>query len=204
LGYLINFEGIDLAGKGTQVALLEKNLTGLKVATLHFPVLETPVGRIIEDFLAGRALLSPAAVQMLYSANRYEMREKVLSLGQDMDVLILDRYCPSGWAYGMALGLEQQWLQNLDAGLPKAGLTILLDLPMEVATARQRAAGKDVLERDSAFQGRVSAAYRHLSAEGGWAVVDARGAAEEVVQKVLAVVRGLIPTVGRETLTERE
>jgi len=66
------------------------------------------VGRIIEDFLAGRALLPPAAVQMLYSANRYVMKVNVLSLGQGMDVLILDRYCPSGWAYGMALGLERQ------------------------------------------------------------------------------------------------
>jgi len=185
------------------VGLLEKNLTalGLKVATLHFPVLATPVGRIIEDFLAGRALLPPAAIQMLYSANRYEMREKVLFLEKDMDVLILDRYCPSGWAYGMALGLEQQWLQNLDAGLPKADLTILLDLPMEVAAARNRAAGKDVLERDSAFQGRVLSAYRHLAAEGGWAVLDAEGEAEEVNKRVLAVVRGLIPTeiASRET-----
>ncbi|MDA8333742.1 MAG: dTMP kinase [Peptococcaceae bacterium] len=194
MGYLINFEGIDLAGKGTQVALLEKNLSarGLKSVTIHFPVLETPIGRIIAGFLNGETTLPPDAVQILYSANRYELREKILSLRSAMEVLILDRYCASGWAYGMALGLEKQWLRNLDAGLPKADLTIWLDLPPGVAAARKRAAGRDVLERDSDFQGRVSAAYRQLAAEDGWAVVEARGEPQDVEQRVLAVVLGMM------------
>ena len=65
----------------------------------------------------------------------------------------------------------------------------------------KRAAGKDVLERDSDFQRRVLSAYRHLAAEGGWAVVDAEGEAEEVQQKVLAVVRGSLKTIDRRMTT---
>ncbi|HUW65608.1 MAG TPA: hypothetical protein VMW83_13140 [Spirochaetia bacterium] len=98
------------------------------------------------------------------------MKEKTLSLARDTDVLILDRYCPSGWVYGMALRLEQQW-RNLDAGLPQAHLTILLDLTL--ASARKRAAGKDVLERDPVSQG--GSCLPHLAAEGGSAVVDVQG-----------------------------
>jgi len=196
-GLLIDFEGIDFSGKGTQVALLEKGLPGLTAASLHFPVLETRTGRVIEDFLAGRVHLAPDVLQMLYSANRYELKERVLALSREVDVLILDRWCPSGWAYGMALGLEEAWLRNLDAGLPQAGLTILLDLSPEAAAARRGAAGQDVLERDPAFQERVRRAYAHLAAAGGWAVVDALGKARDVHEKVLAQVRNLVSRQGK-------
>lgn len=191
MGYLINFEGIDLAGKGTQVVLLEKDLTqlGLTVASLHFPVLDTPVGRLIEDFLAGRSCLPPEAVQMLYSANRYELREKIVSLSLARDVVILDRYSPSGWVYGMTQGLERLWLEGLDARLPKAHLSILLDLPPEQAAARKRATGKDVLERDRVFQAKVRENYCQLAGEAGWLVVEASGEIAEVRQRLLAVVQ---------------
>ena len=187
--FVINFEGIDRSGKGTHTARLAKNLAGrgLKVATRHFPVLETPVGRLIGDFLAGRVPLAPACVQMLYAANRWEEREHLLAILREVDVLILDRWCPSGWAYGMAVGLPRPWLQNLDAGLPVPDLTILMEVPPEVAAGRRRTTGKDVLESDLAFQGRVAAAYRELAAAGGWAVVRVEEEKDAVEAKVLAV-----------------
>jgi len=199
--FLINFEGIDRSGKGTHTARLADNLAamGLRVATRHFPVLATPIGRVIEDFLAGRVSLTPACVQMLYSANRWETREQLLALTKDVDVLVLDRWCPSGWAYGMALGLERRWLQNLDAGLPRADLTILMEVPPEIAADRRQTGGKDVLERDLVFQGRVAGAYRELAAAGNWAVVRVDEAKDAVAAKVLALVktamadRGVLP-----------
>ena len=37
----------------------------------------------------------------------------------------MNRYYHSNLVYGLANGMKQKWLENLDAGLPKADLVIL-------------------------------------------------------------------------------
>ena len=40
----------------------------------------------------------------------------------------MNRYYHSNLVYGLANGMKEKWLDNLDVGLPKADLVILLDV----------------------------------------------------------------------------
>lgn len=63
---------------------------------------------------------------MLFSANRWEMKdemEKNMSLGHN---LIVDRYIWSGVAYSSALGIDYNWSKMSDKGLPIPNITFLM------------------------------------------------------------------------------
>ena len=62
------------------------------------------------------------------SANRWEKLNEILEAQEKNSVLIMNRYYHSNLVYGIANGMKQKWLENLDAGLPKADLVILLDV----------------------------------------------------------------------------
>lgn len=48
----------------------------------------------------------------------------------------MNRYYHSNLIYGLANGLKQSWLENLDVGLPKADLVILLDVTQKESFSR--------------------------------------------------------------------
>lgn len=133
----------------------------------------------------GRSDLAPEARHLLFAANRYERREELTGWLAAGATVVADRYGASGIAYGMALGLERAWLESLEARLPPAGLTVLLDADA-AASRRRKTAGADDYERDTELLRRCRAAYRELSAGSGWLVVDAHLAVDEVHRRVLA------------------
>ena len=55
---------------------------------------------------------------------------------KDRDFIILDRYYYSSIAYQGALGLDEEWIEKINSYFPKPDLTILLDLPVEIALYR--------------------------------------------------------------------
>ena len=75
-GAVIAFEGLDQSGKQTQAELLRDRLVdaGRLVRLLSFPAYETHIGTDIERALRGERDYGPDVMQLLYIANRYEMR----------------------------------------------------------------------------------------------------------------------------------
>jgi dTMP kinase len=120
-----------------------------------------------------------------------EVIEPTLSSGR---WVVTDRFSASLLAYqGFGRGLDVAELRRLTswaAGGLWPDLTVLLDVPPEVAAARQ-SRELDRLEReDRAFHQRVVAGYHALAAadRATWAVVDGLGAVADVAGRVLAVV----------------
>jgi dTMP kinase len=193
-GALIAFEGLDQSGKQTQAETLRDGLAaaGRHAALLSFPDYDTAIGEEIRQALHGHRQYAADVMQLLYVANRYEMRERITGWVTTGVLVLCDRYLASSIAYGEAQGLDGAWLADIQRFLPQPDLTILLDIAPDTA-ARRKATGRDRYERDLALLGRVRESYLGQARRGGWAVIDADRSREDVSRDVRAAASRLAP-----------
>src|SRR5436190_6693194 len=160
-GLLIAFEGLDQSGKQTQAERVRDFVLarGRECRMLSFPDYDTAIGSEISRALHGEREYGPDVMQLMYVANRYERRTEMAAWLAQGVVLVCDRYSASSIAYGEAQGLDASWLRDMQRYLPKADLTILLDIAPETAVQR-KAKGRDRYERDLALLSRVRESYQ--------------------------------------------
>ena len=190
-GYMIAIEGIDAVGKNTHSLLLSAWLRkrGVKAEHLSFPDYDTPIGKEIKSFLSGRRSYPAELQHLLFAANRWEKSDEIKSYLRAGEAIIVNRYTESNLAYGKANGLDVGWLTNLENGLPRADLVIVLDAPPHSLSSRRPGSSKDAYERSSALQSKAQKAYRELARKGGWKLIDADRSVGEVQAAVLKAVR---------------
>ena len=144
---LIVLEGLDGAGKSTQVKRLKEYLQQRcgSLEYIHFPRYEAPVyGDLITRFLKGEfgsiEAVHPQLVALLFAEDRHgaapAMRE-ALARGK---TVLLDRYVYSNIAYQCAKlqNLQERrrlrdWIFNTEYGhfeLPEPDLNLFLDVPI--------------------------------------------------------------------------
>jgi dTMP kinase len=183
---IIVIEGGDQAGKKTQTELLFKALKKrkIKTETFSFPDYSTPVGKEIAKYLSGKRKFSPQTIHCLLAANRWEKLNKILQAQSKNSVLIMNRYYQSNLVYGLANGIKQNWLENLDAGLPKADLVILLDVSQKESFRRKKTQ-RDKFEKNEEFLKKISKIYRDTAKKKRWKIIDASRSKEEVHQEIL-------------------
>lgn len=196
MAFLIDIEGIDGTGKGTQAKRLVERFThaGLRATLISFPRYEaTLFGRAIGEFLNGKfgslADVHPFLVSLLFAGDRVESKPVLLAALRDHDVVVLDRYVASNVAHQASkcegderADLAQKILkiEHEIFDLPRPDLVLLLDLPVPLAqqlislkTARSytdRAA--DLQEADAAYLGRVRDVYLSLArTESTWRLI---------------------------------
>lgn len=134
----ITFEGIDGSGKTTQVELLKKwlNNKGIRVKVTEEPTKNLETSQVLQEHLK-----NPDTEQwvdaILFAADRALHIERVImpSLMKGLTV-ICDRYIHSSIAYQTAMGLNKEWVINLNKCFPKPNLTIYLDAPVKTAINR--------------------------------------------------------------------
>jgi dTMP kinase len=172
-GSIIVFEGLDQSGKQTQAELLRDRLKqhGHRARLVSFPDYGTSIGEEIARALQGERDYGSDVMQLLYIANRYERKADLERWLDGGLILVCDRYTASSVAYGEAQGLDPAWLVELQKFLPKASLTVMLDIAPETAVER-KAVDRDRYERDLAMQARVRESYGRLASAGGWIVLD--------------------------------
>lgn len=191
---IIAFEGIDAAGKETQVRLLAAALKekGHKVVQETLPQYHNPIGMLINEYLQGEVYLSESALHVLFEADRYDLQDDFDALESICDVLILDRYTLSNLAFGAAKGLDLDWLRNLQSGLRKPDATIVLDIPAEESFKRKNR--RDVHEQDISLLERAREAYLRLAEEAEDLVYVVEGDASQdlVHETILSYVELLI------------
>jgi dTMP kinase len=143
---LFVIEGLDGAGKSTQIKLLRDYFANMKYSCeyLHFPRTGSPwFGELIARFLRGEfgSLndVDPYLVAMLYAGDRKDAAEMIAEWMRKGKIVILDRYTYSNIAYQCAK-LDsadermklRNWILELEFkhfGIPEPGLNIFLDVP---------------------------------------------------------------------------
>ena len=185
---LVVLEGLDGAGKSTQVKKLRTYLESLhgSLEYVHFPRYDAPVyGDLISRFLRGdfgtNETVHPQLVALLFAEDRHgaapAMKETLAKGG----AILLDRYVYSNIAYQCAKLKDEQeaerlrdWIFNTEYGdfaLPKPDLNIFLDVPISFVESKLKAdragddrdyleGAQDIHEADIEFQKRVRAIYR--------------------------------------------
>jgi len=212
-GLFIVFEGIDGAGKSTQVKMLAAALSrrGCGVEVCRDPG-GTKLGEQIREILLNSAeKIAPPAEALLYTASRAQLAaEVILPALRQGKIVVGDRFSDSTLAYqGFGRGLPVDLLRRVNKladGELAPDLTVLLDLPPEMITGRL-AGRADRLEKEAAaFFERVREGYLALAGEKPerCLILDARRPAEEIQQQVLKEVENLLGSVpagkGIETL----
>lgn len=193
---LIDLEGIDGSGKGTQARLLCDRFerSGVSAKLVSFPRYEaTLFGRAVGEFLNGRFGtlndVHPFLVSLLFAGDRFESKSFLLQAIAGHAVVVLDRYVPSNVAHqaSKASGAERAELQRrileieFDIfGLPRPDLVLLLDLPVRVAqqliakkSARNYTTARaDIQEADAGYLERVRDVYHDLARqEPAWQTI---------------------------------
>ena len=130
-------------------------------------------------------------MQLLYVANRYERKADLQRWIDGGLILVCDRYTASSVAYGEAQGLDPAWLNDVQRFLPRAALTIMLDIAPETAVTR-KAVDRDRYERDLALQGRVRESYRRQAAAQQWIVLDGEQQKDVIAADVFEAVNGIV------------
>jgi len=190
---LIVIEGSDKAGKSTQTQMLSDRLKkeGLSVATMAFPQYSTKIGEEIRAFLHDEKDYPVEVRHMLLSANRWEKKSAIEEMLKENDAVILNRYYQSNLVYGVASGLKLEWLQALDAGLPKEDIVIVLDVTPEVSVKRMQSKG-DVFEMNDDMMSKVSKLYRELAGKYGWIMVNGDRNREDVHKEISQIIENRI------------
>ena len=185
---LVVLEGLDGAGKSTQVKKLRTYLEGLfgSLEYIHFPRYDAPVyGDLISRFLRGdfgdNETVHPQLVALLFAEDRHGAGPQMKQTLRNGGHILLDRYVYSNIAYQCAKLKNtneaeelREWIFNTEYGqfdLPKPDLNIFLDVPISFVESKltsQRGGAdrsylegaQDIHEADIQFQVRVRDIYR--------------------------------------------
>ena len=185
---LVVLEGLDGAGKSTQVKKLKRYLESVCTSLdyIHFPRYGSPVyGNLISRFLRGdfgaNSAVHPQLVALLFAEDRHGAADEIRAALKGGGSVLLDRYVYSNIAYQCAKLPDEKeaeelrdWIFNTEYGdfnLPRPDLNIFLDVPIDFVEARLKAAragadrdylegGSDIHEADIEFQKKVRAIYR--------------------------------------------
>jgi dTMP kinase len=184
----IVFEGIDGAGKSTQIQLLKEWLedNGLEVETMVEPT-DSEVGKLIRKILQ-RPDATTDSVQktlgLLFAADRMLIMDK---LSDDKKVIISDRSFISSLAYQE----PADWISVLNKYAKKPDLLILLDL--DVKTSVSRTSGEDTFENEE-FLTNVKSNYLELVKDYNHEIINANNGINKVssdIKKAVASHVGL-------------
>lgn len=212
-GRFIAFEGLDGAGKTTQVRAVAEALRarGIEVATTREPG-GTRLGERLRAILLGDEQIVPDAELLLLFAARADHLETRIrpALGRGAWVLC-DRFTDASYAYqGGGRGIPAERIAVLESWVQRElrpDLTILLDLPVEASLARISGGlfreTRDRFERERVeFFERVREAYleRRRRRPERYRVIDARLDPPEVTRAILEALqteRGRAPPADR-------
>ena len=185
----IVLEGIDGAGKSTQIKLLKEWLenNGLKVETIVEPT-DMEVGKLIRKLLTRSDATSDTmqkTLGLLFAADRLILMDKIEQLENDNIVVISDRSFYSSLSYQE----PQEWIKEINKFAKIPDLVLLLDL--DVKKSVERCDGTDEFENEEFLTG-VKQNYLDLAnAYDNFKIIDANNGPNKVSSDIKKAVAPL-------------
>jgi dTMP kinase len=214
----ITFEGLDGAGKSTQIHKLKTRMleSGLKVVFTHEPG-GTPVGDKVRALLLNpEDVISPAAEVFLYAASRAELVREIIRPALDRgEVVLCDRFVDASLAYqgaGLGVGVEQvRDINQFATGGLKPDVTFLFDIPVVVSqdrvqNVRQQTKPDRIERRDSEYFKRVRDEFLRIAKqeEERVIVLDAELSPDVLEQEIWQAVSKYLVNRGRPGVIDNE
>lgn len=186
----IVFEGIDGAGKTTQIQMLKEWLeaNGFRVETLVEPT-DSKVGDLIHEILQQPDAQSDDVQKMLallFAADRISIMDR---LKDESKIFISDRSFISSLVYQK----PREWVEVLNRYAKKPDLLILLDL--DPKTSVSRTSRQDTFENEEFLTG-VRQNYLEMSEMFTCEIIDATNGKNKVssdIKKAVAPYLGICP-----------
>jgi dTMP kinase len=188
-GKIIVIEGTDKAGKSSQSRMLAEALkvSGMVCVILDFPDYTTPIGMEIKAFLEGKRDYLPEVKHLLFSANRWEKKKEIESMLENGTIIVMNRYWQSNLVYGVANGMDINWLLRLDKGLPKEDIMIVILVNPSISA--KRAAMQDAFESNTQLAASAHKNYLKFAKQYKWKVIDGSKSKEQVHQEIMKIIR---------------
>jgi len=134
VGKVVAIEGLDGGGKTTLAQALIRRLAPSGWRLIKYP---TDVAQRIQSSFS----FSAASLQLMMAGDRAAMQGMMTQILEAGNNILCDRYKWSGYAYGMAGGLDLRWLETIDHYSMDPDYVIYVDVDPSVALQR-------VMERD--------------------------------------------------------
>lgn len=199
-GFFITLEGVDGAGKSSHLAWLAETLRqrGRVVCLTREPG-GTPLGEKLREIVLHDAMHPETEALIMFAARREHIEQVIRPALERGEVVISDRFTDASFAYQCGgRGLPENRLEVLEEwvqGALRPDLTLLFDVPGEVAQARLAAARTpDRFERERQdFHARVRTAYlaRAQRHPERIRIIDGSRSMDEVRQQLAALLEGV-------------
>jgi dTMP kinase len=210
----IAVEGVDGCGSTTHSRLLAKALKARgRESVLTCEPTNGPIGGLIRQILQRRLFVADAAgprgfawstMALLFAADRLDHLDSlVVPALKNGSVVVSDRYDLSSLAYQSATAPDAHdvipWIRELNVRAVRPDVTVVIDVPAEVAEERRRnRGGVEEMFEHRALQERLVTIYAHAETlvPGDRLVhVSGVGTAEEVAARLLEAVLEAAPAL---------
>ena len=201
-GIFIVFEGIDGAGKTTQVNLLAQNLASLgREVSLSAEPTTLPTGKAIRRALSGEEKKSECEMAAMFVLDRIahniNSETGIRALTERGIDVISDRYYYSSLAY-QGTATDYEWVKGMNINSPeirRPDLCIYLDLLPEqslerISRGRESLEIYENLEKLTAVRAKFLSVVEDLRRDGeSIYVVNAARAAEDIAKEIFEIVK---------------
>lgn len=196
----ITLEGIDGAGKSTQIPfiaeLIQKRLAGSVGLIQTREPGGTPLGEELRVLLLNRPMHAETEALLMFAARREHLAQVIEPALARGDWVLCDRFSDASYAYqggGRGVSFEQlALLERFTHPQRQPDLTLLFDLPPELAAERRRQArNADKFEAEAqAFHERTREAYLRRAAQQPqrYRVIDASLSLENIKKKLEEII----------------
>ncbi len=211
-GKLIVVEGLDGAGKSTQIHLLRQWLeqNGCRVYFTQWN--SSQLVKSATSKAKKWELLTPTTFSLIHAtdfADRYERR--ILPLLRGGFIVLADRYIYTALVRDSVRGVDRQWVTDLYRFAFKPDLTFYLSAPLEVSLQRiltgrvqlkHHEAGMDlklsskIEESFSIFQGRIREEYERIKGKYHFIEIDATRPIHIQQRELRDIIRSKIDLTG--------
>ena len=200
-GKFITLEGVDGAGKSTHLGFVADWLRqqGREVIVTREPG-GTPLGETLRELLLHREMDADTELLLMFAARQAHLAELILPALARGAWVVSDRFTDASYAYQCGgRGIAVARIAALEVWVQRGfspDLTLLFDVPPEVAEARRSAARTaDRFEREAdSFFSRVRNAYldRARAEPTRIRVLDARHSIADLQAEIGELLKGLV------------
>ena len=189
----ITLYGINNIGKTTQAKRLVERLKaqGHEAIYVKYPVYDVePTGRYLNEFLrsGGAQNITEEELQMWFTLNRYQVQPALQQWLAEGKIVVAEDYTGTGLAWGNVKGASLAWLENLNQGLVKEAVAILLDGERFGHAAETG----HIHESNDEFMKRSRQIHLELGEKYGWIKVPVEGNADQVEAAIWSVVAPML------------